>query len=517
MLQIKRALLSASNKTGLVEFAKKLQAMDVEMISTGGTFNILQTAGVSVKRVSEVTQFPEMMDGRVKTLHPRIHGAILARRDKETHLQELKQHNITPIDMVVVNLYPFLETIKRDGVTLKDAIEQIDIGGPTLIRSSAKNYEGVAIIVNPSNYHLIISELEANKGQISLDTRRKLAVEAFQHTMEYDSYIYNYLASQFLEISQKFPPLLNLTFKKVQDLRYGENPHQEAAFYAELDIREPSVANAKQIHGKHLSYNNIYDITAALELVKEFNEPAAAIIKHTNPCGFALGKGTYEAYKLAHATDPLSAFGSIVAFNQNVTEDTAKEIVKTFVEAVIAPDFEEAAVKVLKTKENLRLLTTGPLSKSQPSWDWKKVGGGLLVQDRDIKGIELSDLKYVTDKRPTPEQLDALLFAWKVLKYIKSNAILLVKDKHTTGVGAGQMSRIDSVELAIKKAGDEAKGSVLASDAFFPFRDSLDAAVRAGIGAIIEPGGSIRDQEVINAANELGLPMVFTGVRCFRH
>lgn len=517
MLRIKRALLSVSNKTGLVEFAKKLQSMDVEMISTGGTFKLLQKNGISLTKVSEVTQFPEMMDGRVKTLHPKIHGAILARRDKEEHLQELKKHNIIPIDMVVVNLYPFRETIQKPEVTLEEAVEQIDIGGPTLIRSSAKNFVGVAIVVNPENYPSIITELKENDQQIFLETRQKLAVEAFQHTMEYDNYIYNYLSNQFLDTSQKFPALLNLTFRKIQDLRYGENPHQEAAFYTELDIAEPSVANAKQIHGKQLSYNNIYDINAALELVKDFSEPAAAIIKHTNPCGFALGKNTQDAYKLAHATDPLSAFGSIVAFNQKVTKNTAEEIVKTFVEVVIAPEFENAAIDTLKTKENLRILITGLLSKPKPSWDWKKVVGGILVQYRDIKEIKIADLQYVTEKRPAPEQLDSLLFAWKVLKHVKSNAILLAKDKHTTGVGAGQMSRIDAVELAIKKAGEEARGSVLASDAFFPFRDSIDAAAKAGIVAIIEPGGSIRDQDVINGANELGLPIVFTGVRCFRH
>ncbi len=517
MIQIKRALLSVSDKTGLVEFAKKLQSFDVEMISTGGTFRVLEEAKILVQKVSEVTQFPEMMDGRVKTLHPKIHGAILARRDKNAHLKELEKHQITPIDMVIVNLYPFRETIQKKGVELGDAIEQIDIGGPTLIRSSAKNYEGVAIVVNPKKYPAIITELESNKGKISLNMRQKLAVEAFQHTMEYDNYIYNYLSKQFLKTSEEFPSRLNMKFSKIQDLRYGENPHQQAAFYAELDFVDLCVANAKQIHGKQLSYNNIYDINAALELVKEFTEPAAAIIKHTNPCGFALGKDTFEAYKLAHATDPLSAFGSIVAFNQKITKKAADEIVKTFVEVVIGPEFEQSAIEVLKTKKNLRILITGPLSKPKPSWDWKKVVGGILVQDYDLKDIGLTDLQYVTEKRPTAEQVESLLFAWKVLKHIKSNAILLVKGKHTTGIGAGQMSRIDAVELAIKKAGDEARGSVLSSDAFFPFRDSLDASAEAGVVAIIEPGGSIRDQEVINAANELKLPMVFTGIRCFRH
>jgi len=517
MLQIKRALMSVSDKSGLVEFAKKLYARGIEIISTGGTYRTLQEAGLSIIKVSDITQFPEMMDGRVKTLHPRIHGAILARRDKETHLKELEKYEITPIDMVVVNLYPFKETIEKKGVRLEDAIEQIDIGGPTLIRAAAKNFEGVVVIVNPKNYTKILAELEQNHGKISLNTRRQLAVEAFRHTMEYDSYIYGYLSQQFLKTSEKFPPLLTLTFRKLQDLRYGENPHQEAAFYTELNIIEPCVSNAKQIHGKQLSYNNIYDINAALEMVKEFEDPAAAIIKHTNPCGFALGKNIFEAYKLAHKTDPLSAFGSIVAFNRTVDEDTAKEIVKTFVEAVIAPEFKESALKVLKIKQNLRLLVTGTLTPPQPSWDWKKVVGGVLIQDRDIKQVTLDDLKYVTEKRPSAEQLDSLLFAWKVIRHIKSNAILLVKAKHTTGIGAGQMSRIDSVKLAIMKAGEEAEGSVLASDAFFPFRDSIDAAADAGIVAIIEPGGSIRDQEVIAAANERGIPMVFTGIRCFRH
>jgi phosphoribosylaminoimidazolecarboxamide formyltransferase/IMP cyclohydrolase len=517
MLKVKRALISVSDKAGLVEFAKQLQVMGIEMISTGGTYTILQDAGIRAMKVSDVTQFPEMMDGRVKTLHPKIHGAILARRDKKEHLQELKKHDITPIDMVVVNLYPFRETIQKAGVSLEDAVEQIDIGGPTLIRAAAKNFEGVVVLVNPNNYTAILAELEQNEGQISLKTRQKLAAEAFQHTMEYDSYIYGYLSNQFLADSKKFPDYLFFPFRKIQNLRYGENPHQEAAFYADLKVSEPCVANSQQLHGKELSFNNIYDLDAALELIKEFTEPAVAIIKHTNPCGFAVGENVHEAYKIAYATDPLSAYGSIVGFNKTVTEGAANEIVKTFVEAVIAPDFEEAALKILKTKENLRLLKTIPLSTPQPSWDWKKVIGGVLVQDRDLRELTQSDLKYVTKMHPTTEQLESLLFAWKVVRHIKSNAILLVKDKHTSGVGAGQMSRIDSVNLAIKKAGENTKGTVMASDAFFPFRDSIDAAVKAGVIAIIEPGGSVRDQEVIDAANELGIPMVFTGIRCFRH
>jgi phosphoribosylaminoimidazolecarboxamide formyltransferase/IMP cyclohydrolase len=373
------------------------------------------------------------------------------------------------------------------------------------------------VVVNPNNYTPVLAELEKNKSQISLQTRQKLAIEAFQHTMEYDSYIFGYLSNQFQADSKKFPDYLFFPFKKVQNLRYGENPHQEAAFYAELKVSEPCVTNAQQLHGKELSFNNIYDLDAALELIKEFTEPAAAIIKHTNPCGFAIGKNIHEAYKLAYATDPLSAYGSIVAFNREVTEAAANEIVKTFVEAVIAPDFEDSALNILKTRENLRLLKTLPLSPPHPSWDWKKVVGGVLVQDRDLKELTQSDLKYVTTKHPTTEQLESLLFAWKVVKHVKSNAILLVKDEHITGVGAGQMSRIDSVNLAIKKAGENTSGSVLASDAFFPFRDSIDASAEAGVIAIIEPGGSIRDQEVIDAANELGIPLVFTGIRCFRH
>ena len=517
MIKIKRALLSVSDKTGLAEFAKELQSMGMEIISTGGTYSLLQNSGLSVMQVSEVTQFPEMMDGRVKTLHPNIHGAILARRDKKAHLQDLKKHNIIPIDMVVVNLYPFRETIQKDGVSLEEAVEQIDIGGPTLIRAAAKNFEWVVVVVNPTKYPLILTELEENDGQISLDTRQKLAVEAFQHTMEYDSYISDYLSKQFPVSSEKFPSYLLFPFKKVQNLRYGENPHQDAAFYSELKISEPCVTNAQQIQGKELSFNNIYDLDAALELIKEFSEPAAAIIKHTNPCGFALGENICEAYKMAYATDPLSAYGSIVAFNREVSEAVASEIIKTFVEAVIAPDFEEVALEILKTKENLRLLKTLPLMPPQFSWDWKKVVGGILVQERDLKELTESDLKFVSKIQPTPEQLDSLLFAWKVVKHIKSNAILLVKDKHTTGVGAGQMSRIDSVNIAIKKAGESANGSVMASDAYFPFRDSIDTAAETGVIAIIEPGGSIRDQEVIDAANEHEIPLVFTGIRCFRH
>jgi len=517
MIKIKRALFSVSDKSGLLEFAKGLQSLGIEIISTGGTYTLLQNAGLSVIQVSEVTQFPEMMDGRVKTLHPKIYGAILARRDKKVHLQDLKKHNIIPIDIVVVNLYPFRETIQKEGSSLEEAIEQIDIGGPTLIRAAAKNYEWVVVIVNPNNYAPILTELEENNSQVSLETRQKLAIEAFQHTTEYDSYIFDYLSKQFLASSEKFPPFLILPFKKIQNLRYGENPHQEAAFYSELKIVEPCIANAQQLHGKELSFNNIYDLDSALELIKEFTEPAAAIIKHTNPCGFALGANIYEAYKLAYATDPLSAYGSIVAFNREISEITANEIVKTFVEAVVAPSFEESALEILKTRENLRLLKTLPLTAPQPSWDWKKVVGGILIQERDLRELTKSDLKYVTTIQPSPEQLESLLFAWKVVKHIKSNAILLVKEKHTTGVGAGQMSRIDSVNLAIKKAGENASGSVMASDAFFPFRDSIDAATEAGITAIIEPGGSIRDQEVIDAANKLGIPLIFTGIRCFRH
>jgi len=519
MTLIKKALISVSNKDKLVDFAKELEKFNVSIISTGGTSKVLEKSGIKIIKISEVTKFPEMMDGRVKTLHPNIHGGILAVRDNEEHIKQLKDLNIDLIDMIVVNLYPFEETTKKPNVSLEEIIENIDIGGPTMVRSSAKNFEGVVIIVDPNDYPIIIEELKKNDGKISLETRKKLAVKAFQHTAYYDSLIFNYLNKHLLSEEEKMPDPLSLPFKKTFTLRYGENPHQKAAFYTSPIMEESSVSNAEQLQGKQLSFNNIFDINAAFELIKEFNEPVSAVIKHTNPCGFAQGKNTLEAYVNARECDPLSAFGSIVAFNRKVDEETAKEITKTFVECVIAPEYDAAALEAFKVKENLRILKAptfevGVLSKEL---DYKKVVGGLLVQDRDVLKIEEKDLEFVTNNKPSKEQLDDLLFGWKVAKHVKSNAIILVKGLKTVGIGAGQMSRVDSVKISIRKAGERASGSVMISDAFFPFRDSIDAASDAGITAIIEPGGSIRDKDVIAAANELKIPMVFTGNRCFKH
>ncbi|MHA1797061.1 MAG: bifunctional phosphoribosylaminoimidazolecarboxamide formyltransferase/IMP cyclohydrolase [Candidatus Helarchaeota archaeon] len=519
MVSIKKALISVSNKEKIVEFAKELQNFGISIISTGGTGRFLEENGVKIIKISEITEFPEMMDGRVKTLHPRIHGGILAVRENKDHVKQLNDLKIDLIDLVVVNLYPFEETIKKENVSMEQIIENIDIGGPTLVRASAKNFQGVSIIVDPNDYDSIIDEMKKNDGNISLETRKRLAVKAFQHTAYYDSLIYNFLNNNLIENENKFPESISLSFKKKLNLRYGENPHQQAAFYVSPTSAEPSISNAEQLQGKELSFNNINDINGAWELIKEFDEPVSAVIKHTNPCGFAQGKNTLEAYINARECDPLSAFGSIVAFNRKVDDDTAKEIIKTFVECVVAPEFEDMALETFKNKKNLRVLKVprfkvGTLTKEL---DYKKVVGGILVQERDNLQITENDLTFVTDNKPTKDQIADLLFGWKVVKHVKSNAIILVKGKKTVGIGAGQMSRVDSVKISIRKAGERAVGSVMISDAFFPFRDSIDAAADAGITAIIEPGGSIRDKEVISAANERGLPLVFTGKRCFKH
>ncbi|MHA1229373.1 MAG: bifunctional phosphoribosylaminoimidazolecarboxamide formyltransferase/IMP cyclohydrolase [Candidatus Helarchaeota archaeon] len=516
MDKIRRAIISVSDKSGIIEFCRGLSELGIELISTGGTYNKLKEAGLEVKKVSEITNFPEMLDGRVKTLHPMIHGGILAIRDKNEHLKQMEKHNIRPIDMVVVNLYPFEATINKPNIDIKIAIENIDIGGPTLIRSAAKNYQYVAVIINPKMYNNILAELKSNDGKLSLETRQQLAFEAFNHTARYDSIISRYLAKQFCP-DIKFPEVFTVSFEKVQDLRYGENPHQKAAFYKELGIQYPSIANFKQLGGKELSYNNLFDLNAALDLVKEFEEPCCAVIKHTNPCGIAIGSDLKDIYIRAREVDPMSAFGSIVAFNRKLNSDTASEIIKTFVEIVAAPGFEDEAVKILKQKKNLRIIDIGQLTKITGQMDWKKIEGGLLLQTKDEKVIVDSDLKVVSKKKPDEKQLKALKFAWKVVKHVKSNAIVIAREKEAVGIGAGQMSRVDAVELAIKKGGDKVKGCVLASDAFFPFRDSIDAAAKAGITAIIEPGGSIRDNEVIQASDEHELVLIFTGFRCFKH
>jgi len=516
---VQRALLSVSDKTGLLEFAQKLHARGIELLSTGGTAKLLADNDVPVIEVSDYTGFPEMMDGRVKTLHPKIHGGILARRGTDDAV--MKQHDIPPIDLIIVNLYPFAETIARKDCTLEDAIENIDIGGPTMVRASAKNHEYVTIVVNPSDYALLEKELEENSGSISKETRFKLAVKAFEHTAAYDGMIANYLG-KIVENDKPegFPTTFNTQFKLAQTTRYGENSHQKGAFYVEEKQTGASISTAKQLQGKELSYNNISDTDAALECVKQFeNEPACVIVKHANPCGVATGKDILEAYQRAFSTDPESAFGGIIAFNQKLNGKTAKAIIeKQFVEVIIAPSVSEKASKAISEKQNVRLLKCGKFEESTPRLDFKRVNGGLLVQDADLDLYE--KLEIVTRRSPTDEEMRDLLFAWKIAKFVKSNAIVYAKDNMTIGVGAGQMSRINSARIAGIKA-EQAEltvtGSVMASDAFFPFRDGIDAAAEAGIAAVIQPGGSMRDEEVIAAADEADMAMVFTGMRHFRH
>ncbi|BDU50552.1 bifunctional phosphoribosylaminoimidazolecarboxamide formyltransferase/IMP cyclohydrolase [Haliovirga abyssi] len=513
----RKALISVSDKTGVVEFAKGLVKNGYEILSTGGTLKVLKENGIEVEQVSDYTGFPEMLDGRVKTLHPKIHAGLLSLRDNEEHQRIMKEHNMEYIDIVAVNLYPFKETISKENVTLEEAIENIDIGGPTMIRSAAKNYKFVTVIVDPKDYSNVIAELNENNSETTAKTRFELAKKVYKHTAIYDTMITNYLSG--LEKEENYPEILENKYEKAYDLRYGENPHQSAVFYKELDIEEDCAATAEILHGKQLSFNNIIDVDAAIEIVKEFERPAVAILKHTNPCGAALADDIVTAFRDALASDPVSAFGSIIAVNRKVEADLANELNSFFNEIIIAPEYSEEALEILKKKKNRRLLKVKDLKRksSTSKYDYKKVVGGLLVQERDLKDITIDDLKVVTEKQPTKEELEELMFAWKICAKVKSNAILLCKGTKTVGVGAGQMSRVDSSEIAVKKAGEKAAGSVLASDAFFPFRDGVDAAADAGIKAIIQPGGSIRDEEVIQAANEKGIVMVFTGMRHFRH
>jgi len=515
---VQRALISVSDKTGILELSKALIDAGVEILSTGGTAKLLTENNLAVKEVSEHTGFPEMMDGRVKTLHPKIHGGILGRRGIDDEVMRL--NGIDPIDLVVVNLYPFEATIAKEDCSLEDAIENIDIGGPTMVRATAKNHEFVSIVVDPTDYSRVIAEI--NAGGITKETRFDLAVKAFEHTSKYDGNIANYLGKINSDGSESnFPRTINMQFDKVQEMRYGENPHQQAAFYKETNPVEVSVAGATQIQGKELSYNNVADTDAALECVKSFEEPACVIVKHANPCGVAIADNAMGAYELAYKTDPTSAFGGIIAFNRPLEDDVAAEIIKRqFVEVIIAPSVTDAAKAVLSEKKNVRVLECGQWDKSVPSLDFKRINGGLLVQDRDLGMVGIEDLQVVTEKKPTEDQLRDLLFAWKVAKFVKSNAIVYVKNSMTIGVGAGQMSRVYSAKVAGIKAADEnleVAGSVMSSDAFFPFRDGIDAAHEAGITAVIQPGGSMRDDEVIAAANEHGMAMVFTSMRHFRH
>ncbi|TOF34071.1 bifunctional phosphoribosylaminoimidazolecarboxamide formyltransferase/IMP cyclohydrolase [Vibrio parahaemolyticus] len=524
---IRRALISVSDKTGIVEFAQALAERGVDILSTGGTARLLAEQGIAVTEVSDYTGFPEMMDGRVKTLHPKVHGGVLGRRGQDDDV--MAKHGINPIDMVVVNLYPFAETVAKDGCTLADAVENIDIGGPTMVRSAAKNHKDVTIVVNASDYDRIIAEMDANDKSLTLETRFDLAIAAFEHTAAYDGMIANYFGTMVPSYGEnkegdeesKFPRTFNQQFEKKQDMRYGENSHQAAAFYVEANPQEASVSTARQIQGKALSYNNIADTDAALECVKEFNEPACVIVKHANPCGVALGKDILEAYNRAYQTDPTSAFGGIIAFNQELDAETATAIVeRQFVEVIIAPSVSAEAIEVVAAKKNVRLLECGEWSTKTTGFDVKRVNGGLLVQDRDQGMVSLDDLKVVSKRQPTEEELKDALFCWKVAKYVKSNAIVYAKGDMTIGVGAGQMSRVYSAKIAGIKAADEGlevAGSVMASDAFFPFRDGIDAAAEAGIKCVIQPGGSMRDDEVIAAADEHGMAMIFTGMRHFRH
>ncbi|MFO7619177.1 MAG: bifunctional phosphoribosylaminoimidazolecarboxamide formyltransferase/IMP cyclohydrolase [Thermoplasmata archaeon] len=509
----KRALISVSDKTGLLEFSRELVDLGYGIVSTGGTYKELHENGIPVERVSDVTGFPEILGGRVKTLHPTIHAGILAKDDDE-HQKELKQHGIGRFNMVVVNLYPF-EKAAAEMAGESELIENIDIGGPTLIRAAAKNHGSVAVIIEPAQYKPVIAELR-EKGVLSQETRKRLAWEAFTRTAEYDAIISNTLKDA-LGVDMGYPERLIIPFRKVQDLRYGENPYQKAAFYRDIFLAEPCIANARKLKGKELSYNNILDMNATLEMVKDFEEPTAAIVKHMNPSGIASAGSISEAFARALGADPLSAYGGIVALNRELDIDTAKAMRKIFLDSIIAPSFHAGAMPLLENKK-VMLLETGSLEGvKKPAMDMKRVVGGALVQSRDLSKLDPSKLKVVSKRAPTPGEMEDLLFAWKVVKHVTSNAIVLAAGKSAVGVGAGQMSRVGSVEIAVKKAGKRCAGAVMASDAFFPFRDGMDAAGKAGVTAVIHPGGSIRDPEVLDAANEYGMAVVLTGMRCLRH
>ncbi|HEX8472837.1 MAG TPA: bifunctional phosphoribosylaminoimidazolecarboxamide formyltransferase/IMP cyclohydrolase [Pyrinomonadaceae bacterium] len=533
--RIRRALLSVSDKTGLVDFARTLRNFDVELISTGGTAQALRDAGIEVRDVADVTGFPEMLDGRVKTLHPRIHGALLALRDRDEHMRAIAEHGIEPIDMVVINLYPFEQTIERAGVTHEEAIEQIDIGGPSMIRSAAKNFRDVAVVVSPQSYDEISVEMNQHNGQLSLEMRAALCRSAFGRTSAYDRAIVEFLSQQHLyaetiateanggnveDASGALSERLCLSLHKIRDLRYGENPHQHAALYQADDDHsdEYGVASAELLSGKEMSFNNYVDADAAWQLVCDFQDTACAIIKHMNPSGVGTGASPAKAYRRAHATDPVSAFGGVVAFNRAVDEAAARAMTEIFTEVVIAPDYSDAALEALRAKKNLRVLRAGAtVETEQQSLDYKRITGGLLVQTRDAHRLTRDQLRVVTERAPTGEEIEAMLFAWTVCKHTKSNAIVYAREGQTVGVGAGQMSRVDSVRIGAMRAQLPVSGTVLASDAFFPFRDGIDEAARQGITAIIQPGGSMRDAEVVAAADEHGLAMVLTGVRHFKH
>lgn len=521
MTAIRRALISVSDKTGVIDLARALSGLGVDILSTGGTARLIAEAGIAVTEVSEHTGFPEIMDGRVKTLHPKIHGGLLGRRDVDA--QVMQDNDIAAIDLLVVNLYPFEATVANPDCDLPTAIENIDIGGPAMLRAAAKNYRDVTVLVDASDYQTVLDEMAANEGATTLSIRYSLACKVYAHTARYDGAIANHLGALSHDGEQReFSDTFNVQFEKAQDMRYGENPHQRAAFYVERSPAEPCVATARQLQGKALSFNNVADTDAALECVKAFDAPACVIVKHANPCGVAVAAGVLEAYERAFKTDPTSAFGGIIAFNRPLDAVTARAIVKRqFVEVIIAPKIDRAAIEIVAAKENVRLLECGQWPDQRPGgFDYKRVSGGLLVQDRDNGRVSAGELRVVTKRAPSDHEVEDLMFAWKVAKFVKSNAIVYARDLMTIGVGAGQMSRVYSARIAGIKAADEklqVRGSVLASDAFFPFRDGIDAAAEAGISAVVEPGGSMRDDEVIAAADEHGMAMVFTGMRHFRH
>ena len=516
--KIRRAILSVTDKTGLAEFAGKLASMGVELISTGGTAKLLRDSGIPVKDISDLTGFPEMLDGRVKTLHPKVHGGILHRREDPSHRAAVAEHGIEPIDMVVVNLYAFERTASNPGAHFEELMENIDIGGPSMIRSAAKNFQDVAVVTSPADYEAVVQEMAQSHGTLTPETKWRLAQKAFATTAAYDSAIASTLervsanGNFHFQGGDGFPNTLRLWFRKVADLRYGENPHQKAAIYS--DGSGTGVANARQVQGKELSYNNMVDLQAAWDLVQEFDEPVSAIIKHTNPCGAATGETLAEAYKRALECDPVSAFGGVIGVNRPLDAAAAEEMAKLFLEVIAAPSFEKAALEKFSGKKNLRLVE---ITNSPQKWTLKNVSGGMLVQDADLHQLKDSDLKTVTKRQPTPQEKRALLFAWKVCKHVKSNAILYAREGQTVGVGAGQMSRVDSCRVGAQKAVLPLQGTVAASDAFFPFPDGVEEIAKAGATAVIQPGGSVRDQEVIQAADRLGLAMIFTGVRHFRH
>lgn len=515
---IRRAIISVSDKTGVVEFAQSLTNLGFEVLSTGGTAKILDESGIDCTNVSEITGFPECLDGRVKTLHPAIHGGILAMRDNPEHMKQITDLNIQPIDIVCINLYPFKETILKNNVTLETAVENIDIGGPTMLRAAAKNWQDVVVVVNPTDYKEVITELKTN-NEVSRATKFRLAGVVFEHTAQYDALISSYLRSQRME--SVLPDKLTLTYEKVQDMRYGENPHQEAAFYAEIGASANSLAKATQIHGKELSYNNINDTNGALDVLKEFgcSKPVAVAVKHANPCGVGVGDTILDAYLNAYEGDSVSIFGGIVALNREADKQTAQELAKIFLEIIIAPSFSAEAIEILSVKKNVRLLVLPELANANDknSIDLKKVVGGLLVQKLDTKLFGENKLKCVTKRKPTESEMMQLEFAWRVVKHVKSNGICLVKGNGTVGIGPGQTNRVTALELAINYAGDNTKNSVMGSDAFFPFSDCIELAKNAGITAVIQPGGSIRDEESIKAANQANIAMVFTGMRHFKH